>query len=282
MKYLLINKKTHNENYEEALLSLEKFLSDGFNEIEVSNDDFNYEEFMKKIEEKDEVIICGGDGTLNYFINHIDLDNIKNNIYLYPAGTGNDFLNDLNKKDTKEPILINEYLKNLPTVIINDELKMKFINGVGYGIDGYCCEVADNLRDKINKPVNYSSIAIKGLLFHFKKRIANIKIDDNNYQFKNVWLVPTMKGRFYGGGMMIAPNQDRLKDEDLSVVVYKTRSKLKALMVFPSIFKGEHIKKKKVVKIFKGKNIEVSFNIPCALQVDGETILNVKKYKVVL
>ena len=53
-------------------------------------------------------------------------------------------------------------------------------------------------------------------------------------------------------------------------------------MVFPSIFKGEHIKKKKVVKIFKGKNIEVSFNIPCALQVDGETILNVKKYKVVL
>ncbi len=282
MKYLLINKKTHNENYREALLSLEKFLSDGFNEIEVSNDDFNYEEFMKKLEEKDEVIICGGDGTLNYFINHIDLDNIKNNIYLYPAGTGNDFLNDLNKKDTKEPILINEYLKNLPTVIINDELKMKFINGVGYGIDGYCCEVADNLRDKINKPVNYSSIAIKGLLFHFKKRIANIKIDGIDYQFKNVWLVPTMKGRFYGGGMMIAPNQDRLKDEDLSVVVYKTRSKLKALMVFPSIFKGEHIKKKKVVKIFKGKNIEVSFNIPCALQVDGETILNVKKYKVVL
>lgn len=282
MKYLLINKKTHNENYEEALLSLEKFLSDGFDEIEVSNDDFNYEEFMKKLEEKDEVIICGGDGTLNYFINHIDLDNIKNNIYFYPAGTGNDFLNDLNKKDTKEPILINEYLKNLPTVIINDELKMKFINGVGYGIDGYCCEVADNLRDKINKPVNYSSIAIKGLLFHFKKRIANIKIDGIDYQFKNVWLVPTMKGRFYGGGMMIAPNQDRLKDEDLSVVVYKTRSKLKALMVFPSIFKGEHIKKKKVVKIFKGKNIEISFNIPCALQVDGETILNVKKYKVVL
>ena len=282
MKYLFINKKTHNDNYEEALLSLEKFLSDGFNEIEVSNDDFNYEEFMKKLEEKDEVIICGGDGTLNYFINHIDLDNIKNNIYLYPAGTGNDFLNDLNKKDTKELILINEYLKNLPTVIINDELKMKFINGVGYGIDGYCCEVADNLRDKINKPVNYSSIAIKGLLFHFKKRIANIKIDGIDYQFKNVWLVPTMKGRFYGGGMMIAPNQDRLKDEDLSVVVYKTKSKLKALMVFPSIFKGEHIKKKKVVKIFKGKNIEVSFNIPCALQVDGETILNVKKYEVVL
>ena len=282
MKYLFINKKTHNDNYEEALLSLEKFLSDGFNEIEVSNDDFNYEEFMKKLEEKDEVIICGGDGTLNYFINHIDLDNIKNNIYLYPAGTGNDFLNDLNKKDTKELILINEYLKNLPTVIINDELKMKFINGVGYRIDGYCCEVADNLRDKINKPVNYSSIAIKGLLFHFKKRIANIKIDGIDYQFKNVWLVPTMKGRFYGGGMMIAPNQDRLKDEDLSVVVYKTKSKLKALMVFPSIFKGEHIKKKKVVKIFKGKNIEVSFNIPCALQVDGENILNVKKYEFVL
>lgn len=281
MKYLLINKKTNNENYEERVNELKSNLDTEYKELLVSDEGFSHKAFIESLKEDDEIILCGGDGTLNYFLNHVDCDNLKNNVYLYPTGTGNDFLNDLGKINTKEPVLINEYLKNLPTVTINDK-KMKFINGVGYGIDGYCCEVADKQRLKSNKPINYTAIAIKGLLFHFKKRISTIKIDGETYQFKNVWLTPTMKGRFYGGGMMVAPNQDRVNDKNLSVVVYKTRSKLKALMVFPSIFKGEHIKKEKVVKVFKGKDIEVSFNIPCALQVDGETILNVKSYKVCL
>ncbi len=281
MKYLLINKKTNNENYEEGLNCLKAFLKEGFEEKIVNDEAFKHQEFVDSLKEEDEIILCGGDGTLNYFINNVNCDNLKNNVYLYPTGTGNDFLYDLGKRETKEPVLINQYLKNLPTVDVNGR-KMKFINGVGYGIDGYCCEVADKLRGTTDKPINYTSIAIKGLLFHFKKRIATDKIDGKEYNYKNVWLAPTMKGRCYGGGMIVAPNQDRVKDEDLSVVIYKTRSKIRALMIFPSIFKGEHIKKEKVVNILKGKEIEVSFNIPCALQVDGETILNVKSYKVTL
>ena len=78
---------------------------------------------------------------------------------------------------------------------------------------------------------------------------------------------------------MVAPNQDR-SNKTLSVVVYMTMSKLKALIAFPSIFKGEHIKKEKMVKVFEGKEIEVKFDVPCALQIDGETVLNVSSYKV--
>ncbi|MBP5445118.1 MAG: hypothetical protein J6Y28_03005 [Acholeplasmatales bacterium] len=282
MKYLLINKKTNNSNYEERLNELRNSLTEEFKEVCVNDEGFNHAEFVKGLNDDDEIVICGGDGTLNYFINHVDCDNIKQNVYIYPTGTGNDFLADLGRHDTKEPVLINEYIKNLPTVTI-DGVSTKFINGIGYGIDGYCCEVADKQRvEKPNKPINYSSIAIKGLLFHYKKRKAKITIDGQVYEYKNVWLAPTMKGRYYGGGMIIAPAQDRLNSETLSVVVYKTRSKIRALMIFPSIFKGTHIKKKKVVNIMTGKDIEVEFNIPCALQIDGETVLNVKSYKVTL
>lgn len=282
MKYLLVNKKTNNSNCEAKLNELRSSLTEEFKEVNVMDEGFSHQEFIKTLNDDDEVVICGGDGTLNYFINHVDCDNIKQNIYIYPTGTGNDFLADLGKHDTKEPVLINEYLKNLPTVTIDGKTS-KFINGIGYGIDGYCCEVADKQRvEKPTKPINYSSIAIKGLLFHYKKRRATIKIDGETYEYKNVWLAPTMKGRYYGGGMIIAPSQDRLKSEDLSVVIYKTRSKIRALMIFPSIFKGTHIKKKKVVNILHGKDIEVEFNIPCALQIDGETVLNVKSYKVTL
>ena len=90
-----------------------------------------------------------------------------------------------------------------------------------------------------------------------------------------------MKGRYYGGGMKVAPAQDRRDKEKLvSSVVFRGPSRIFTLIVFSSIFKGEHIKHKKMIHIVKGKEVEVTFNRPTALQIDGETVLNVTTYKV--
>ena len=35
-----------------------------------------------------------------------------------------------------------------------------------------------------------------------------------------------------------------------------------------------------MVKVFTGKEITVKFDRPCALQIDGETVLGVTEYKV--
>ena len=37
-----------------------------------------------------------------------------------------------------------------------------------------------------------------------------------------------------------------------------------------------------MVHIVKGKEVEVTFNRPTALQIDGETVLNVTTYKVTI
>ena len=88
-----------------------------------------------------------------------------------------------------------------------------------------------------------------------------------------------MKGRFYGGGMIPAPEQDRLNpDGQLTLTVMHCGSKLKALCVFPSLFKGTHVKHKNVVNIHRGSEITVEFDRPTPLQIDGETILNVTSY----
>ena len=50
-----------------------------------------------------------------------------------------------------------------------------------------------------------------------------ITVDGETFEYDNVWLAPSMKGKFYGGGMMIAPSQDR-KNKTLSVVIYKCKS----------------------------------------------------------
>ncbi len=229
---------------------------------------------ISDIPAEDKIVICGGDGTISHFVN--TFGEPERDIYYYAAGSGNDFTRDIGENGV---ILLNPYLKNLPTVEVKGK-SYKVLNGVGYGIDGYCCEVGDEQRAKNpGKEINYSGIAIKGLLFHFKPANATVTVDGKEHKFKKVWLAPAMNGRYYGGGMCIAPEQDRLNAErKLSVVVMHGSGKLKTLVVFPSIFKGEHVKHKEMVEILTGHTIEVKFDRPTALQVDGETIKSVESY----
>ena len=239
----------------------------------------NYSTFFATYADMD-IIICGGDGTLNRFVNDTADIEINNKIFFSPSGTGNDFLRDLEEKD-KDIIDITDYIKNLPTCSVNGK-NYKFINGIGYGIDGYCCEVGDKQRAKSSdKPINYTGIAIKGLLFHYKPTTATVTVDGVTQEFKKVWIAPSMFGRFYGGGMMPTPNQSRLDPEGkLSLMVFHGTGKLKTLMIFPSLFKGEHVKHKKAITILSGHDITVKFDSPRALQVDGETVLGVTEYSV--
>ena len=79
--------------------------------------------------------------------------------------------------------------------------------------------------------------------------------------------------------MIPTPDQKR-EDCAVSTMVYHNCGKLKALMVFPNIFKGEHVKHKEIVSVFTGHNVTVQFDQPTALQIDGETIKGVTSYTV--
>lgn len=239
-----------------------------------------YTDFFSAIAKEDAVILAGGDGTINRFLNDTEGLEIPNDLMYFAVGSGNDFLHDLGKQKGEPPFSIKKYLQELPTVTVKGK-SYRFLNGVGYGIDGYCCQVGDEQRRTSDKPVNYTSIAIKGLLFHFKPANATITVDGKTHTFKKVWLAPTMHGRFYGGGMMIAPRQERNNAEHtVSVSLLFGSGKLKTLMVFPSIFKGEHVKHTEMCQILTGHEITVRFDRPTALQIDGETILDVTEYSV--
>lgn len=268
MKYYLYNSKANN--------GIKPVVAEGIELIDAVG--LDYKQYFADLKPEDEVVLLGGDGTLNYFVNAMRGAEISNNVYLLGSGTGNDFFNDIEKKAGDE-VLVNKYLENLPIVRVNG-LEKLFLNNMGFGIDGYCCEVADQIKEKEpNKEINYAGIAIKGMLFHFKPCHATVTVDGEVHEFDNVWIAPTMKGRFYGGGMDMAPAQDRFSGK-LSVVIYRSKSVIKALAAFPSIFKGEHVKNTDMVTIIEGKKIKVQFSRPCAAQIDGETVLNVSEYEV--
>ena len=278
MNYVLFNTLAGNKNLEQETESLREFFDGEIIKKDVQTID--YKTFLAPLTENDTIILCGGDGTLNHFANDSEGIDVPCEILYYPSGSGNDFAHDIGIKPHEKPVSVKQYLQNLPTVEVKGKT-YRFLNNVGFGIDGYCCEVGDQCKAKSDKPVNYTAIAIKGALFFYKPTTATIVIDGETYTYKKVWIAPTMKGRYYGGGMNAAPEQDRTApDGKLSVVTLHNASRLQLLMVFPSIFKGEHVNYKKFVTIHTGYDIHVKFDRPTALQIDGETVLDVTEYKV--
>ena len=240
----------------------------------------SYADFWSTIDlENDTVILSGGDGTINRFVNENVGLTLPKNLFYFAAGSGNDFKKDVADDDTAL-IPLHKYIKDLPTVTVNGKTSY-FINGIGYGIDGYCCEEGDKIKAKSNKPVNYTAIAIKGLLFFFKPTNAKVTVDGVTKEYKKVWIAPTMKGRYYGGGMFVTPAQDRFDPEGkVSFGILHNSGALHTLMIFPSIFKGEHVKHTKQFESIAGHEVTVEFDRPTALQIDGETVLGVTSYTV--
>ena len=273
--YVLYNEKAGDRDSLESVKVLEVITQDELKFIDVT-EVRNYRVFLSGLDEDDYIILAGGDGTLNHFINNIEGIDFTNEVLYFPNGTGNDFAHDLGYSKECNPFSITEYIKNLPCVTVNGKT-YRFINGVGYGIDGYCCEVGDEMKKIPGKKVNYTAIAIKGLLFHYKPTNAKVTVDGKTTTYKKVWIAPTMNGRFYGGGMMPTPEQKRNSGK-LSTMIFHNSGKLRTLMIFPSLFKGEHIKHIKQVDILTGNEITVEFDRPVALQIDGETVLGVSSY----
>ena len=237
----------------------------------------SYAEFFAGVSSDEKVIVCGGDGTVNRFINDTDGITFPCDILYFAAGSGNDFLKDLGRDGDTAPFSIAEYIKDLPTVTVKGK-SYRFINGVGLGLDGYCCvEVA---RAKKNgKKKNYITVAIRAFLGAYHPANAEITVDGVTHKYTNVWLVPTMKGRYFGGGVMAAPMQDR-KGKNVTLLLMHNAPRLLALLRFPSFMNGTHPKYKKIIAIHPGSSMTVKFDRPTDMQIDGEPLENVTEYTV--
>lgn len=280
MKYLVLyNPHSDNERGKTNAEKLSKIRAfDELQYVDMTTID-DYKRLFDETPLETQVVICGGDGTLNRFVNDTNDVRIKHKLFYWRGGSGNDFARDIG--DSEDLIPLENYVKDLPVVCVNGK-EYRFINGVGFGIDGYCCERGDEIREKNPKQkINYTVIAIKGLLFHYKPTKATVTVDGKTFRYEKVWLAPTMHGRYYGGGMAPAPEQKRNDSKkEVSVMIFHGSSKLKTLLIFPSIFSGEHVKKKENVTVLSGNKITVRFEEPRALQIDGETIKNVTEYTV--
>lgn len=239
----------------------------------------DYKKFFSELAPEDDVVIIGGDMSINHFIRKIRGYSVSNKVYVRAFGYGSDFVNDVEER-LVDDVLLNPYINNLPMATIKNHHR-PFINGVGFGLDGYCCATADDIKAKSpSASISYTNIAIKGLLYKFKPVHATVEVDGKTHEFDNVWLACTMKGRYFGGGKKIAPNQNRNEDDHLTVVIYTAKSRIKALLSFTDVFKGTHVKNTEMVKIFTGKKVYMKFSSVGDGEIDGDTVKGINEYKV--
>ncbi len=199
-------------------------------------------------------VIIGGDGTIHTLCNEIKRLNISIRVFLYKAGSGNDFIRDF-KNDYLE---ITNYIKNAP--ISNNHY---YLTGSGFGVDGLVC-------DNVNKDTksNYYRVALKTFK-SFKKFDLKLIVDNKEYNFKDVWFSTIMNGRCIGGGMILSPKSNRL-DNKVEVCVVHNLGLLKLITIFPSIFKGLHLRFKKNIFLTSGSHITMIASEKQVMQSDGE------------
>lgn len=253
-------------------LERQKIKVKDYNLLEIEN----IRQFIDRRQNVKRFILIGGDGTISRFANDIAGLRIKPGIFVYKAGTGNDFIRSLKRR--RGFIDIKRFLVDLPKVTVDGESSY-FLNGVGLGLDGLVCHKV-NTSKKRNNEFNYFRHALEAFR-EFKPGNSQVILD--NDQVLNVdkaLFVAVMNSKYFGGGMKIAPKANR-SNEDLQVVVINKVPKGLLFFLVPTIYLGLHTLLKKYVRIYNAREVLITFDQPEYMQIDGEDIPGVNQIKVV-
>lgn len=224
------------------------------------------------------LVAVGGDGTVNEVTNGIltAAGSERASLGVVNTGTGSDFVRMLGipRDYARGCRCLTSQRRRLIDVGIVRCLKdgqpvsRFFVNAAGVGFDA---EVA---RDKQGMPLFFRGtipylLGILRTLFGYQNKSVTLKVD-GRVETQKVLSVVVANGRFFGGGMKVAPEAD-LDDNLLDALTVGDFGKLELLLAFPRIYKGTHISHSKV-RMEKASYIEVSSPEPLLVHTDGEVI----------
>ena len=211
-----------------------------------------------------DLIIIGGDGTINEAINGLKYDLP---VSFIPSGSGNDFVKNIRIGSTFESQLdtaLNGPINRIDIGLCNDR---KFINGVGVGFDG---QIA---ADMINRKVPFISGQLKyyyhvlHILGSYKCRDFDLVIDQFPKR-QNLILLTIANGTTFGGGFKLTPHA-KLNDGKLSVCAIGSLSPLQRYLKVLTLQKGSHNRLKEV-SLFDAKKLIIGANAQLEAHIDGE------------
>jgi YegS/Rv2252/BmrU family lipid kinase len=210
------------------------------------------------------IVIIGGDGTLNEVINGINLKDTT--LTIIPTGCGNDFAKMLGIKSIEDGIssIESDYKKLVDVGLANGRY---FINNLGIGLDAYVVFMQEKLR-LIKSKFRY---LISGLKVLFRFLPFWVDIESEFFKFSGQILgISIGNGRYHGGLFTLTPYA-QIDDGLLDICIIKNTNRLRRLFNVPKAIKGTHVFLREV-QIFKAKSLSIHSENPFYAHLDGELI----------
>ncbi len=251
-------------------------------EILPTNAEANYAFLIEKItlEKITDIIICGGDGTVNQIANA--LQGIKVNIGVIPMGSGNGLAlaakipKDFNKA---LDIIFHGTSKYIDSFYINKQFSCMLC---GLGFD------AQVAHDFAKHPKRGLKTYVKLSVLHFLKATTYpFTISVNNNTFKtDAFFISIANSNQFGNNFTIAP-QASLHDGLLDIVIVNKMSKIRVLWnILKQIKSGEvrPYEDKKFhqtdIGYFQTKELNIQNPQLAPLHIDGDPIVSSTNYKI--
>jgi diacylglycerol kinase (ATP) len=234
------------------------------------------------------VIAAGGDGTASEVADGL-LQAFQENgrladLALLPCGTGADFARGFGMPDDFEAALA-RIAASKPRRIdaglvcyIDDHgalASRHFINIAGLGMSGATDRAvnADTRKGRGSAKLFFLWHTVVEF-FRYRFQHVRISVDDAAPVEARIALVAVANGKYFGGGMMIAPDAE-LHDGAFDVVVLRAASKLKLILDIRLLYGGRH-RNHPSITILRGKKITVEpLGDPIVngalLDIDGES-----------
>lgn len=234
----------------------------------------------------DQIIAVGGDGTVNEIVNGffekgepINPDAV---LAVLPSGTGGDLRRTVMLPDTLdaqiERIAQGEIRRiDLGKVTYRDdatgEQVVRFFDNIAsFGLSGLADRVVNGLTysKRLGGKFAFQWGMVKALASYRRQRVR-LRIDDAFDQIVNVTTTAVCNGRYFGGGMRIAPHAQ--PDDGLfDVIIIADVGPIELLMKSRSIYSGRHLRYSKVTAL-RGRKVTatpVKGAGPVLLDIDGE------------
>lgn len=226
------------------------------------------------------IVAMGGDGTISEVATGIMNSGKSVELGILPRGTGGDFSRSLNiSKDlSKAARQLREGTTRRIDAgrirFLNNEGKEAvryFVNTASFGMSGGVATRANESSKKLlGGRLTFAAATFKTTLVDSNSDVY-LQIDQQEKRRMRVAAVCVANGRFWGGGMKIAP-EAKLNDGYFDVVMIGDLSVLEKLTKSYRLYSGTHLKIDKV-GFALGSRIEatpVNGSDPVLIEVDGE------------
>ena len=211
-------------------------------------------------------IVCiGGDGTLSEVVQAVAQTDVT--LYIVPAGTGNDFSRML--KLPKDPVkAFVAQLDGEEHLIDCGSINGKaFLNVSGSGFDVEVLVKTEELKEIYPGGKAYSK-AVLAVLSSYQAFEADISVEGKAFEHHRCTIIEVANGRYFGGGMSVAPHA--IIEDGLFDIVVVDRVPSKAIPFLLPLFKlGMHVylpiarvtRAKEVVMRAKGMVVNIDGNL---------------------